>query len=157
MVADSFIISVVMGVIIGSVASDFFSVVAGSVFASVLVAGASARLMVFVVSVAFLIFCPVSVLAGGVKAAALSWAFFSGAGATTSVFCSHAPRSAALARMQINFFIVVDWFPIYGTKLESEQRNFSALPKFLIKKAEWGKQESATEDGKAGSPVAAEI
>ena len=28
------------------------------------------------------------------------------AGATTSVFCSHAPRSAALARMQINFFIV---------------------------------------------------
>jgi hypothetical protein len=27
-------------------------------------------------------------------------------GATTSVFCSHAPRSAALARMQSNFFIV---------------------------------------------------
>jgi hypothetical protein len=28
------------------------------------------------------------------------------AGATTSVFCSHAPRSAALAKMQSNFFIV---------------------------------------------------
>jgi hypothetical protein len=27
------------------------------------------------------------------------------AGATVSVFCSHAPRSAALARMQIYFFI----------------------------------------------------
>jgi hypothetical protein len=35
--------------------------------------------------------------------------FLSGAGevgATTSVFCSHAPRSAALAKMQSNFFIV---------------------------------------------------
>ena len=34
--------------------------------------------------------------------------FFSAgaAGATVSVFCSHAPRSAALARMQIIFFIV---------------------------------------------------
>lgn len=106
MVADS-IISVVMGVILGSVVagSAFISVVAGSVFVSGLAAGASDRLMVFVVSVAFLIFCPVSELAGGVKAAALSWAFVSGAGATT-VFCSHAPRSAALARMQINFFIV---------------------------------------------------
>jgi hypothetical protein len=29
-----------------------------------------------------------------------------GAGATTSVLCSQAPRSAALAKMQINFFIV---------------------------------------------------
>jgi hypothetical protein len=28
------------------------------------------------------------------------------AGATTSVLCSQAPRSAALAKMQINFFIV---------------------------------------------------
>lgn len=39
--------------------------------------------------------------------------FFSGgfAGATVSVFCSHAPRSAALAKMQINFFIVLIRFP----------------------------------------------
>ena len=29
------------------------------------------------------------------------------AGATTSVLCSQAPRSAALAKMQINFFIVL--------------------------------------------------
>jgi len=37
--------------------------------------------------------------------------FFSGAGeagATTSVFCSQAPRRAALAKMQINFFIGLD-------------------------------------------------
>jgi len=47
--------------------------------------------------------------------------------------------------------------PYIGAKPESEQRNFSALPKFLIKKAAWGKQESATENEKAGSPIAAEI
>jgi hypothetical protein len=44
--------------------------------------------------------------------------FFSGAGedagATTSVFCSQAPRSAALARRQINFFIFLDWLPVLG-------------------------------------------
>jgi hypothetical protein len=41
-------------------------------------------------------FRPLSALAGGLGAA----------GVTTSVFCSHAPRSAALAKMQINLFIV---------------------------------------------------
>ena len=33
------------------------------------------------------------------------------AGATTSVLCSQAPRSAALAKIQINFFIVWIGFP----------------------------------------------
>jgi len=42
--------------------------------------------------------------------------FFSAgaAGATVSVFCSQAPRSAALAKMQINFFIVWIGCPILG-------------------------------------------
>jgi Na+(H+)/acetate symporter ActP len=50
-----------------------------------------------------------SVVAGGFTTVVLVSVFFSAgeAGATVSVFCSHAPRSAALARMQINFFIVV--------------------------------------------------
>jgi hypothetical protein len=43
----------------------------------------------------------VSVVGAGVVAAGLS------AGSVVSVFCSHAVRSAALARMQIYFFIVV--------------------------------------------------
>lgn len=49
-----------------------------------------------------------SVLDGGFTTVVLCSVFFSAgelAGATTSVFCSHAPRSAALAKMQINFFI----------------------------------------------------
>lgn len=33
------------------------------------------------------------------------------AGATVSVFCSHAARSAALARMQMYFFIIIRWGP----------------------------------------------
>jgi hypothetical protein len=50
----------------------------------------------------------VSVVVAGVVAAGLV------AGSVTSVFCSHAARSAALARMQMYFFIVVSerayWF-----------------------------------------------
>ena len=51
-----------------------------------------------------------SVLVEGFTTVVLFSVFFSAgaAGATVSVFCSHAPRRAALARMQINFFIVVD-------------------------------------------------
>jgi hypothetical protein len=44
-----------------------------------------------------LVFAPVSDLAGGLGTE----------GVTTSVFCSHAPRSAALAKMQTNLFIVM--------------------------------------------------
>jgi len=43
----------------------------------------------------------VSVVVAGVVAAGLA------AGSVVSVFCSHAARSAALARMQIYFFIIV--------------------------------------------------
>lgn len=43
----------------------------------------------------------VSVVFAGVVAAGLS------AGSVVSVFCSHAARSAALARMQMYFFIVL--------------------------------------------------
>ena len=50
------------------------------------------------------------------------------AGATTSVLCSHAPRSAALAKMQINFFIVGLVVPHLGTKAESNKGNAPALP-----------------------------
>jgi len=43
----------------------------------------------------------VVVVVGGAVAAGLA------AGSVVSVFCSHAARSAALARMQMYFFIVV--------------------------------------------------
>ena len=42
-----------------------------------------------------------SVVVGGVVAAGLA------AGSVVSVFCSHAARSAALARMQMYFFIMI--------------------------------------------------
>ena len=62
--------------------------------------------LVFVVFVVSLVF---SVVAGGLTIVVF-FSVFAGAGefagATTSVFCSQAPRSAALAKMQINFFIV---------------------------------------------------
>jgi hypothetical protein len=49
-------------------------------------------------------------VAGGFTTVVLCSVFFSAGagevGATTSVFCSQAPRSAALAKMQIIFFIV---------------------------------------------------
>lgn len=68
------------------------SVLAGSLFVSEVRVGFLLRLKVFASN-------------------ALS-IFFSGTGevgATTSVFCSHAPKIAALASMQINFFIVLDF------------------------------------------------
>ena len=82
--------------------------------------------MVFVV-VLSLVF---SVLAGGFTMVVLL-SFFSAAGAAgaTSVLCSHAPRSAALAKMQINLFIVWIGLPILGLKPESEQDEPPALRK----------------------------
>ena len=56
-----------------------------------------AGLVVVVVSVGL-----VAMVASGVVAAGLA-----AAGSVVSVFCSHAARSAALARMQIYFFIMV--------------------------------------------------
>jgi hypothetical protein len=71
--------------------------------------------LVFVVFVVSFVF---SVVAGGFTTVVLCSVFFSGAGevagATTSVFCSQAPRSAAPAKMQINFFIVWIGCPFWG-------------------------------------------
>jgi hypothetical protein len=54
------------------------------------------------------------------------------AGATTVSFCSHAPRSAALAKMQINFFISI-WIGCPSwTMAESDGAKFSALPKSIL-------------------------
>ncbi|MEY2574618.1 MAG: hypothetical protein QOF80_105, partial [Verrucomicrobiota bacterium] len=71
--------------------------------------------------------------AGGFTTVVVCSFFFSAgagelAGATTSVFCSQAPRSAALAKMQINFFIVWIGCPCWD-KGESNRGKFSALPK----------------------------
>jgi hypothetical protein len=55
-------------------------------------------------------------------------------GATTSVRCSQAPRSAALAKMQSNFFIVWIGLPHLGTKAESNGGNASALPKLNFRR-----------------------
>lgn len=70
---------------------------------STFLSAAGAVVIVLVVSFVF------SVLAGGLTMVVLD-SFFSAAGAAgaTSVLCSQAPKSAALAKMQINFFIVVD-------------------------------------------------
>jgi hypothetical protein len=57
--------------------------------------------------------------------------FFSGAGelpgATTVSFCSHAPRRAALAKMQNSFFISLVGCPSW-TMADSHCVNASALP-----------------------------
>ena len=71
--------------------------------------GGVVAVVVFVLVVVFVVSLFLSVEAGGFTTVVLFSVFFSAgdeAGATTSVFCSHAPRSAALARMQSNFFIV---------------------------------------------------
>ena len=83
---------------------------------------------VFVVSLVSLVF---SVVEGGFTTVVLCSVFFSAgelAGATTSVFCSHAPRSEALAKMQSNFFIVWIDCPCWD-KGDSNRNKFSALPK----------------------------
>ena len=74
-------------------------VVVDSVFGSVLAGGSAV-----VVVTDLVVFAPVSDFGGG--------EFTMTDAGVTSVFCSHAPKSAALARMQINFFIVVDCVPI---------------------------------------------
>jgi hypothetical protein len=68
--------------------------------------------VVFVLSLVF------SVVAGGFTIVVF-FSVFAGAGefagATTVSFCSQAPRSAALAKMQSNFFIVWIDCPTLGT------------------------------------------
>lgn len=75
-------------------------VVVDSVFVSVSAGGTADVVTVLVV------FAPVSDFGGGEFT-------MTGAGAT-SVFCSHAPKSAALAKMQINFFIVLIGLSVLG-------------------------------------------
>jgi hypothetical protein len=81
---------------------------------------------VFVVSLVSFVFSVV-----GFTTVVLFSTFFSGAGelpgATTVSFCSHPPRSAALAKMQNNFFIGLDWLPILDNA-ESIRAQSPALP-----------------------------
>ena len=91
--------------------------------------GGVAAVVVFVFVVVFVVFSFsfTTVEAGFTMVVLFSVFFSAGAGdegATTSVFCSHAPRSAALARMQINFFIVLDWLPILGLCLNRTEISF---------------------------------
>src|SRR6202165_5724762 len=70
-----------------------------------------------------------SVVAGGFTTVVLFSVFLSAGGVVTvSVFCSHAARSAAPAKMQNSFFIVVIGCP-YRTKAESAQTASPALLK----------------------------
>ena len=82
--------------------------------------------LVFVVSLVSFVFSVV-----GFTTVVLFSTFFSGAGelpgATTVSFCSHPPRSAALAKMQNNFFIGLDWLPILDNA-ESNRAKGSVLP-----------------------------
>jgi len=70
-----------------------------------------------------------SVFAGFTTVVLLSVFFSAGelAGATTSVFCSQAPRSAALAKMQSNFFIIWIGCPSWDNA-DSKRGKFSDLP-----------------------------
>jgi protein-S-isoprenylcysteine O-methyltransferase Ste14 len=78
--------------------------------------GLDAVVVVFVfVFVVSLVFSFTTVEAGLTTVVLFSVFFSAGAaGATVSVFCSHAPRSAAPAKMQINFFIGLVGRPRWG-------------------------------------------
>jgi hypothetical protein len=79
-------------------------VVVDSVLLDVAGDGTVVVVLVVLVSLVF----SVTVEAGFTTVVLFSVFFSAGAaGATVSVFCSHAPRRAALARMQINFFIIM--------------------------------------------------
>jgi hypothetical protein len=67
-----------------------------------------------------------SVVAGAEVASGAAVA--AGAGAAVSVFCSQAASKAALARMQMYFFIIsVVEKPIYAVNPDSRQAAFSVL------------------------------
>jgi len=74
-------------------------------------AGAVGAVVVFVV--VFVVSFVFSLVAGGFTTVVLFSVFLSAGGVVTvSVFCSHAAKSAAPAKMQNSFFIVVDWLPV---------------------------------------------
>ena len=89
--------------------------------------GGVATVGVFVFVVVFVFSFSLTTVEAGFTTVVL-FSVFAGAGevagATTSVFCSQAPRSAALARMQISFFIVLDWLPILGLSLNRTEISF---------------------------------
>ena len=68
----------------------------------------------------------VAVVVGGLVAAGVA------AGSVVSVFCSHAARSAAPARMQIYFFIVIE---AYCFNRLTGARHFLALWEFPFRRA----------------------
>jgi hypothetical protein len=75
--------------------------------------GLDVIVFVFVLVVS-LVFSFTTVDAGLTTVVLFSVFFSAGTGATVSVFCSHAPRSAAPAKMQINFFIGLVGGPCWG-------------------------------------------
>jgi F0F1-type ATP synthase membrane subunit c/vacuolar-type H+-ATPase subunit K len=64
-----------------------------------------------------------SAAAGGLVAAGVA------AGSVVSVFCSHAARSAAPARIQMYFFIVL----IEGTLVQSKNRSKAVFPGWKLR------------------------
>lgn len=70
------------------------------------------------------------VISGAAVAAGLA----AGSVVVVSVFCSQAARSAALAKMQMYFFIVIGLRRNIPLIHQSEQGRFSALPDFLFGK-----------------------
>jgi hypothetical protein len=77
--------------------------------------GVVAVVVVFVLVVVFVFsFSFTTAVEAGLTTVVLFSVFLSAGGLTVSVFCSQAPRSDAPAKMQINFFIDLDWLPILG-------------------------------------------
>lgn len=107
-------------------------VVVDSVELEVPVFGAGVAVeVVFVVLVVFVVFSVALEVAGlGFTTVVLFSVLSAGApaGVTVSVFCSHAAKSAALARMQIYFFISCGLNAHNGANHASEQGKFSVVP-----------------------------
>lgn len=94
---------------------------------SELVPGVEA-VVVFVVLLVLELECVPPPAGEGFTIVVLFSVFFSAAGVTVSVFCSQAAKSAALAKMQIYFFISMDGLPDVGLMPESERLRHPALP-----------------------------
>ena len=104
---------------------DVVVVVVDEEFEDGLVVVVFVLVLVFVVSLVF----SFTTVEPGFTTVVLFSVFLSAAGGATTVFSSHPPRSAAPAKMQINFFIGFWIVAHVGAKPESVRANFSALPK----------------------------
>ncbi len=101
-------------------------VVEDSALIEVFDAGVDIVLTVVLVSFSFTVSLPPA----GFTIVVLFSVFLSGGfGATVSVFCSQAPRSIALASMQMIFFIVVVCWPIMGQSLNRSKVSFRPCAK----------------------------